>query len=299
MRRWIVSIVELVAAITAGFAWAISSPPGSSPDEDFHLASIWCPQPVESSGCKVQTAPNGDTAIVVNARVFSAPVCYAFHPEILGACVFGVPTTPGLDERFNRGEYPGGYYRVMHLLVVSDPYTTTYLIRAVNVVLTALLGLLLVLANAGLAAVGVARCASARADAALFAALAALALLVLHLGAVRRHLVRLVLSAVAVVVAAVVYATSSQASTTLTGSGGQGETGSGWSAALFNILGLHRQRLRPRDEHPPLPAEVEPRSLPSDGAAITADSPSSTPVPDRVEDAPVADSSDDTPVRQV
>ena len=270
---------------------------GIEPDEDYHLASIWCPPPVESSGCKVQTAPDGKTAIVVNARVFSAPVCYAFHPEISGACVFGVPTTPGLDERFDRGEYPGGYYRVMHLFVVSDPYTTTYLIREVNVVLTALLGLLLVLAaapptrrllayaiastyvpmgiflvasinpsswavvgvtttafafhsywmaetrprvlaNAGLAAVGVAMSASARADAALFAALTALALLVLHLGAVRRHLVRLVLPAVAIVVAAVVYATSGQASTTLTGSGGQGETGSGWSAALFNAVNL-------------------------------------------------------------
>src|SRR5674476_793864 len=153
----------------------------------------------------------------------------------------------------------------MHPFDVYDPYTTTYVIREVNVVLTALLGLLLVLAaapptrrlmasaiastyvpmgmflvasinpsswavvgvtttafafhsywmaetrprvlaNAGLAAVGVAMSASARADAALFAALAALALLVLHLGAVRRHLVRLVLPAVAVVVAAVVYA---------------------------------------------------------------------------------------------
>jgi hypothetical protein len=148
MRRWIVSIVALVAAITAGFAWAISSPPGSSPDEDYHLASIWCPPPVESSGCKVQTAPDGKTAIVVNARVFSAAVCYAFHPETSGKCVFGVPTNLVLDERFDRGEYPGGYYRVMHLFVVSDPYTTTYVIREVNVVLTALLGFLLVLAAA-------------------------------------------------------------------------------------------------------------------------------------------------------
>src|SRR5665647_2797488 len=298
MRRWIVSIVALVAAITAGFAWAISSPPGSTPDEDYHLASIWCPPPVESSGCMVQTAPDGKTAIVVNARVFSAAVCYAFHPEISGQCVLGVPTSSVLDERFDRGEYPGGYYRVMHLFLVSDPYTTTYLIREVNVVLTALLGLLLVLAaapptrrlmayaiastyvpmgmflvasinpsswavvgvtttafafhsywmaetrprvlaNAALAAVGVAMAASARTDAALYAALTALALLVLHFGAARRHLVRLVLPAVAIVVAVFVYITSSQASATLTGSGlGHGEAGPGWSAVLRNAVNL-------------------------------------------------------------
>jgi len=298
MRRWIISIVTLVAAITAGFAWAISSPPGSSPDEDYHLASIWCPPPVESSGCVVQTAADGNPAIVVNARVFSAAVCYAFHPETSGKCVFAVPTNSVLDERFDRGGYPGGYYRVMHLFVVSDPYTTTYVIREVNVVLTALLGFLLVLAaapptrrlmayavastyvpmgmflvasinpscwavvgvttlafafhsywmaetrprvlaNAGLAAVGLAMSASARTDSALFAALTSLALLVLHLGAVRRHLVRLVLPAVAIVVAVFVYITSSQASATLSGSGfRQGTAPSGWSAVLGNAFNL-------------------------------------------------------------
>ena len=297
MRRWTISIVILLAAITAGFAWAISSPPGSTPDEDYHLASIWCPPPVESSGCMVQTAPDGKTAIVVNARVFSAAVCYAFHPEISGQCVLGVPTSSVLDERFDRGEYPGGYYRVMHLFLVSDPYTTTYLIREVNVVLTALLGLLLVLAaapptrrlmayaiastyvpmgmflvasinpsswavvgvtttafafhsywmaetrprvlaNAALAAVGVAMSAAARTDAALFAALTALALLVLHFGAARRHLVRLVLPAVAIVVA-VFYATSSQASAVLTGSRlGVGGPVPGWSTLLDNAMNL-------------------------------------------------------------
>jgi len=298
MRRWTISIVMLLAAITAGFAWAISSPPGSSPDEDYHLASIWCPPPVESSGCVVQTAADGNPAIVVNARVFSAAVCYAFHPETSGKCVFGVPTNSVLDERFDRGGYPGGYYRFMHLFVVSDPYTTTYVIREVNVVLTALLGLLLVLAaapptrrlmayaiastyvpmgmflvasinpsswavvgvtttafafhsywlaetrprvlaNAGLAAVGVAMSAATRTDAALFAALTALALLVLHFAAARRHLVRLVLPVIVIAVAVADYATSSQASATLTGSGiGQGETGPGWSALLRNAVNL-------------------------------------------------------------
>ena len=298
MRRWTISTVMLLAAITAGFAWAISSPPGSSPDEEYHLASIWCPPPVESSGCVVQTAPDGTTAIVVNARVFSVPFCYAFHPEISGACVFRGPTTPGFDTTFDRGEYPGGYYRVMHLFVVSDPYTTTYVIREVNVVLTALLGLLLVLAaapptrrlmayaiastyvpmgmflvasinpsswavvgvtttafafhsywmaetrprvlaNAALAAVGVAMAASARTDAALYAALTALALLVLHFGAARRHLVRLVLPVVAIVVVVVVYATSSQALAVLTGSGfGVGRPVPGWSTLLDNAMNL-------------------------------------------------------------
>ena len=31
-----------LALVAVGLAWSLASPAGSSPDDDFHLASIWC-----------------------------------------------------------------------------------------------------------------------------------------------------------------------------------------------------------------------------------------------------------------
>ncbi|HEY5482556.1 MAG TPA: DUF2142 domain-containing protein, partial [Propionibacteriaceae bacterium] len=70
----------------------------------------------------------------------------------------------------------------------------------------------------------------------------------------------------------------------------------GFALVAWSVVWTSRE---PAKYGPPtLPAEVEQRSLPSDGTAIPADSPRSTPVPERVEGAPVAGNSDDTPVRQ-
>ena len=41
-----------------GTAWAWSSAIGSSPDDDYHLASAWCPPPLDSSGCTIGFDPS-------------------------------------------------------------------------------------------------------------------------------------------------------------------------------------------------------------------------------------------------
>ena len=35
-------VVVTLAAIVCGAMWALSSPPGSSPDDNYHQATIWC-----------------------------------------------------------------------------------------------------------------------------------------------------------------------------------------------------------------------------------------------------------------
>lgn len=39
----------LLLMLLTGLGWAVGSPAGSSPDDDYHLGSIWCPRPVEGS----------------------------------------------------------------------------------------------------------------------------------------------------------------------------------------------------------------------------------------------------------
>ena len=43
----------LAAALILGLSWSLASAPASSPDDDFHLASIWCAWGAEASDCQV------------------------------------------------------------------------------------------------------------------------------------------------------------------------------------------------------------------------------------------------------
>ena len=44
-RPALVGGLLLVLMLLTGLGWAVSSPVESSPDEDFHLGSTWCPRP--------------------------------------------------------------------------------------------------------------------------------------------------------------------------------------------------------------------------------------------------------------
>jgi hypothetical protein len=135
----------MIAAAVAGMAWAISSPMGSSPDEDYHLASIWCPPPAEGAGCHVQTYGTA-RFLTTSSRLVEAPLCYAYHADESGACIWSVPADQTVNSiRFDSGGYPGGFYHVMHIFASDDPYSAVYRMRAFNVGIAVALGALLVL----------------------------------------------------------------------------------------------------------------------------------------------------------
>ena len=105
---WILYPILLFVAMSA---WAFSSPPGSSPDEDFHLVSAWCALGNREGLC----APGSTIATrVVPLDLLQAP-CYAFAPTTSGSC----PTYPGQTIDTPRGNfagyYPNGFYSVMGL----------------------------------------------------------------------------------------------------------------------------------------------------------------------------------------
>lgn len=54
--RWKRALLILgigLLAIAGLGAWAFASPAGSSPDDDYHLASIWCAQGERDSICEL------------------------------------------------------------------------------------------------------------------------------------------------------------------------------------------------------------------------------------------------------
>lgn len=147
-RSAIVTLMAVVLALLAGVSWALASPVGASPDDDFHQASIWCPRPGDASGCTVRRDESGGIhAVEVPNVIARSAACFAFHDEISGACTQQIPDGVTWTDHFNRGEYPGVFYRVMHVFVGPDVERSIVMMRMANVLLTVvLLGGILVVA---------------------------------------------------------------------------------------------------------------------------------------------------------
>ena len=124
-----------ILAFVALLAWGMSSPLGASPDDDFHLDSIWCSSAFDQSSCLPGSAP--DKRVVPAALVHSA--CFAGDSTISAACQGkGSPSSrPTVDtDRGNfANNYPPVYYATMGLFVTPDILGSVWFMRLVNVLL--------------------------------------------------------------------------------------------------------------------------------------------------------------------
>lgn len=124
-----------VFALIALLAWTLASPMGSAPDDDYHLDSIWCGNPLNTDAC----APGVEAGsrIVPEAIVRSA--CYAGDAELSASCQEAVSLDPAITTQTERGnflgQYPPVYYSVMSLLVGPGILESVWLMRGLNVLL--------------------------------------------------------------------------------------------------------------------------------------------------------------------
>ena len=151
-RAWVLpALIALLVAMT-GISWAVSSPVGGSPDDDYHLGAIWCPPPVDSTGCRITTI-DGKKAVGVPQSLEKKNVtCYAFDHNNSAACTLAFSDeAPGATLRWDDGNYPWGYYQFQHLLVGSDTARSVLAMRLVNTMISlALMGVILLLADSAL-----------------------------------------------------------------------------------------------------------------------------------------------------
>ena len=133
-----------ILAIFALMCWALASPVGSSPDDDFHLASIWCAGGDKVNECRTVADENKRA---VPAAIVQR-VCFAHKPKQSAACQgtsfdsgqFGLVATARANFQ---GLYPPLYYRTMNLFVGSNIVLSVILMRIFNILL--LVGLATVL----------------------------------------------------------------------------------------------------------------------------------------------------------
>lgn len=147
---WAAASLTSALLLAFGAAWAVSSPPGSSPDDDYHLASIWCAWGERAGVCEQEEAGSaGVGSAQVPVDVVRAP-CFAYDATASGACGYSLPSSDLVGARVNDGSYPGLFYLTMRLFVHGSVDEAVVAMRITNVVLAAvLLGAAIILAPAG------------------------------------------------------------------------------------------------------------------------------------------------------
>lgn len=135
LRRFPLVTLAPLLAVVALLAWAVASPVGASPDDDFHLVSIWCADAGSASSCQ-QTG--SDSERLVPESLVKAS-CFAFDAEKSASCQDDLSFTATADTLTVRGNFVGGYppvyYATMGLLAGNDVIASAIAMRVLNILL--------------------------------------------------------------------------------------------------------------------------------------------------------------------
>jgi len=108
-------LTVLGAIITLG-SWALSSPPGSGPDDEFHLGGIWCSHGFRMQFCEKSTNPDY-LKLPLTLHRNGGPrtlFCYANNSKISASCIRGLDaeavTKLELTKRIFQAKSPRFYY---------------------------------------------------------------------------------------------------------------------------------------------------------------------------------------------
>ena len=109
-RFRLIWLAPVLAVIALG-AWVFASPIGSSPDDDFHLASIWCANDLRTDLCE---AGPTDAERVVPPAVLQAP-CFAYdNTKTATAGTCSMSRSGDLGGGCGLWNYPPVYYAFMN-----------------------------------------------------------------------------------------------------------------------------------------------------------------------------------------
>lgn len=134
--RWArIALLPLLALLTLG-AWIFASPIGAAPDDDFHLVSTWCANPLrEADFCAPGIRSDGREV----PRELTDIACYAAHPQVSATCQTQLFAHPERTEQTRRGNfagtYPPVYYAVMSVFAGGDVQLSALVMRLVTVLL--------------------------------------------------------------------------------------------------------------------------------------------------------------------
>ncbi len=131
------AILLLLLAFGVGVPWALSSPPGAGPDDDFHLMSTWCAGGPMGATCSAGETP---AARLVPRSLVEVADCYRFDASVSAACQpqtldWDDPTLVSTERLNTDGLYPPVFYRSMNLLVTDSPIKSILAMRVFTIAL--------------------------------------------------------------------------------------------------------------------------------------------------------------------
>jgi hypothetical protein len=136
--RWLRPLVFVpLLALLSLTAWGLSSPVGSSPDDNFHLVSIWCATGVRAGDC-AQPADNPNARTVPRSLLDAN--CYAGDSTKSAACQgrnFGTDPQNTVEATHANfiGLYPPVFYFVMSAFVGPNVDISVIVMRTFNAAL--------------------------------------------------------------------------------------------------------------------------------------------------------------------
>jgi hypothetical protein len=149
IKRILPISLAAIGAFTALCMWALASPPGSAPDDDFHLPSIWCSHGKADGICDPEFA--GDGYGKTPTPLSPSAICFAFKSEESAACqaeMFDWQNKELLGSRTNeKGRFPNGFYWTLNFLIGDNTLNSAIWMRIFN----SLLAVILIFATAVLA----------------------------------------------------------------------------------------------------------------------------------------------------
>ncbi len=132
-RRLITGVAIAVGLLLVGACWSLASPIGASPDDDFHLGTIWCSATAPDRLCTNtgrKPFPKEVQVIVPRAIAQNWVDCFYGDATISATCQppaeqSAVPTVSRADD----DSYPGGYHALFGFLVTDRPTPSVLTMR--------------------------------------------------------------------------------------------------------------------------------------------------------------------------
>ena len=130
-------MLVLLSGISFFFAlivWAFASPPGSAPDDDFHLPSIWCSHGKVSGLCDPEFSDDGYGK--TPTPLSPSAICFAFKSDISAACQatqFDWNNHELSGSKTNeKGRFPNGFYWTLFYLIGDNTLISAMVMRIFN-----------------------------------------------------------------------------------------------------------------------------------------------------------------------
>jgi len=141
LRKSIGILLGAVSFFVSLSVWAFASPPGSAPDDDFHLPAIWCSHGKVDGICDPEFADDGYGKTL--SPLSPSAICFAFKSETSAACQASQVDWNSKELRGSRtnetGRFPNGFYWTMNLLIGENTLNSAMLMRIFNSFLAILL----------------------------------------------------------------------------------------------------------------------------------------------------------------